>query len=213
MRNTVIIYDKTEFENTGDIIALKFSANDTSVFDKKDFIEFKDILFGRIFSDNLYNIDKVLQSRFNSELTILDRLNEINNILKKNIQLINIIRVNPGIKNDSIKTGIYNTQEKTAIILYIEGKNNEKTYSQEQVFITNLLNHIIKYRPLCLKEGDLVEEIKKKEEDRKGNSYLKFLNKAVLGEQKLEDKHFSNKIIKDYLNEFKFSIIDFNYIT
>lgn len=215
MKKSITFYNTDSFYSTGNIVAVQYSVENEQTTNTVLMNNFHDVLLGIIIGREIYNKDIIYLEKYNNSKTVKESLIELSDILKDNIEIVDIQRIafniNPlpeGIIYDSYK----DENQNLAMILYMKNKESKSTITQVNGFIYNLLKHIIEYRPLCVKEGDLLSEIVQKEVlDSKGNKQFEFLSKAVLDQQKLFDDN--PKPIKLLLEELGINIIDFNYIS
>lgn len=214
MRKSVIIVDKEEFYNTGDIVAIKFKVKSPKILDNSKLKEFKEILFGHIHGSSIFNdVDKLLKHQYNEIRTISNHLLFLNAEFEESISIEEIIRVSSHSPIEGVKYDLYNTNDGIAKIVYISNKfkaSEEKLRPKESdinILMSKILKKIYNNRPLCIKESDLLPEIYEAEQ-KNMNHYLNgFLQKAVLAEQEIDGKP-----IKEWLDKYRINIIDFNYI-
>lgn len=214
MKKQIIVYDDAEFANTGNIITIEFSLNNENNLDKEEMQNFIDVIKGHILSQEIYNVLSLYTLVYGSDnTTVIEKLRSISNNLNDDIQIVDIKRIATSVMTETIRHAMYKDDSGIAMLMYFDNtKGDEKLYSKQQFFLSSLLKHIIEHRPLCVKEGDLLPEIKKKEEDTDGNKYFDFLNKAILDIQHIKDERYEKKPIKEFLKELKISILDFEYI-
>jgi hypothetical protein len=209
----ITIIDKEEFKNSGDIVSIKFkTSNELDRFDKPELKSFVNVLFGIMHSTRTFNTEDILNCAYNNELKVSTKILELNTEKEEDIEIVDIKRISSTAPIEDVRCNSINYHDDSVMLLYLDnnkGVKKEKSYTDRQVFLKHLMDHVVKTKPICLKEGDLLEEIKKIESDKKGNSYQEFISKAVLGEQVLEDY---DKTIKELLEEFKIDIVDFEYL-
>lgn len=208
MKKTQIIIDTEDSTQNGNRIAITFKATDPNMYDKVEFQEFKNVLIRHIIANELFNVNNVLELNYSNNITVKDKLTSLNSDINTDIEIIDIKRVHFPVleKGVPIQYNAFNEGNKASMLLYIETKS-KKSYLEKQAFISHLLKHLNIYRPLCLNEKSLHDEIKKKVT---GNDYVELLTKAVLEEQYLDDPRYKDPISK-LLVEYGIDIVDFEW--
>lgn len=190
------------------IFAVKFLTKTKDILESDKFKDVTSIVMDTIKKSKVYNLEKLLNVPIDGERTIGKLINDIN----QDIIISEVRRVDSIGEEENDKLNIiydsYKEQSKhmSMMIYLVPPKRDEKIVEKSKKFANQLLEHIVKYRPLTVGKDQICKDILEKE--IKSTKFLEFLDKACLNRQHLD----TGESILDKLNEYKMGIIDFNYI-